>query len=218
MPLTAENLTFLRDVHGKLADRPLQPDCPFYEPIYPVLGDDDPVWIMRRHIELNALQSLQLFSGFRGGGKTTELLRLKRDLENQGYIVLYADAMEYIPSSEPVEISDLLMVLAGAFSDAIEREKMGDIAHESFWRRLENFVTRTEIRIAGVDAKIEGSSPGKEVVGGLKAGLNIKSELRTTSTFRQNLHKFMSARLVELKREVDLFKVDPIGWTGIGVT
>lgn len=54
-----------------------------------------------------------MFSGFRGSGKTTELFRLKKSLEESGYVVLYGDALKYLNPAQEIDISDLLIVLAG---------------------------------------------------------------------------------------------------------
>jgi len=210
MPLTHDEREFLRTVHRKLTDEPLKFGSPFYEPIHKTLDDVDPVWLMQRHIELHDAQSLQLFSGFRGAGKTTELLRLKHELEEQGYFVLYADALDYVNPAEPIDISDLLMVLAGSFSDALADRIDIDVGRTSFWDRLKNFLTNTEIRISAVEAKAELSSPGKEVLGGLKAGLNVKAELKTGSSFRESLQKFLASQLTDLMAQVDQFFEDGI--------
>jgi hypothetical protein len=199
MALTADDDAFLKKVLGNLADKPLEAGSPFYEPIHTVMDDDDPVWLMQRHVELNDSESLQLFSGFRGAGKTTELLRLKAILEERGYIVLYADALDYINPAEPVEISDLIMVLAGSFSDALLDLVEGDVEHESFWTRFANFLTNTEVRLTGIDLKAEGGP------GSVKAGMTIKAEFKTGSTFRQRLQSALSGRLSELKAEADAF-------------
>ena len=212
MALTKDELDFLRVTHRQLADVPLEPNDPLREPIHEVLDDADPVLSMQRRVNFNDVQSLQLFSGFRGAGKTTELFRLRNELRKQNYVVLYADAMAYVNPAEPIDIADMLMVIAGAFSDtlATHPDFMTDIAHESFWDRLKNFLTRTEVRISGADLKSDYSSPGKAVLGGLSAGLNIKAEIKTASSFRQNLQKFLSGHLVELKNEVDLFIEDGV--------
>jgi hypothetical protein len=75
--LTPDDLRFLKAVHGQFADKPLQPGDPRYEPLHQVFGDTDPVALMQRHIVFNDPESIQLFSDFRGSGKTTELLSLK---------------------------------------------------------------------------------------------------------------------------------------------
>ncbi len=212
MALGKDDLDFLRAMHRKLADVPLHPDDPLREPIHEVLDDADPVQLMQREVEFNDVESLQLFSGFRGAGKSTELLRLKRDLEAQGYLVLYADAMNYVNPAEPVDISDMILVLAGAFSDTLAEhpDMQTDIARETFWDRFKNWVAKTEVRLTGIDTKVEYKSPGQAVLGGVTAGLNIKAELKTASSFRQDLQKFLSAHLVALKNEADLFIEDGI--------
>src|SRR5688500_4143659 len=110
---------FLKGLYQNLADRPLEPDHPFRVAVYDRQGAEDPVDSMSRHIRYTDVQSMQMFSGFRGSGKTTELFRLRKDLEERGYVVLYGDALEYLNPAEPIDISNLLIVLAGAFSDAL---------------------------------------------------------------------------------------------------
>ncbi len=207
MPLTPEDDAFLRELHGNLADHPLEPGDRFYEPIHTLLDDDDPVWLMQRHVELNSVQSLQLFSGFRGAGKTTELFRLRSILADKGYVVLYADALDYLNPAEPVDISDLIMVLAGSFSDALDDLGL-DAGRESFWTRFANFLTNTDLTIGGAEFKGEVAGPGP--ASSIKAGINIKAEFKTGSTFRQRLKTALSGRLSELKAESDAFFEDGI--------
>ena len=209
MALTAEEDALLKRLHGNLADRPLDPvkkeDSRFYEPLHTVMDDDDPIWLMERHIELNPVESLQLFSGFRGSGKTTELLRLRGRLQAKNYIVLYADALTYLNPSAPVEISDLIHVLAGAFSDALADMAGLDIEREAFSTRFATFLKTAEVKIVGFDAKAEIGA-----VGAVKAGLGIKAEFKAGSTFRQRLQTALSGRISELKGEADAFVQDGI--------
>lgn len=132
MPLSQSERSFLKQIHQNLADKALPPDSPFYEPVYPELGLEDPVQQIETLIDFGGVESIRLFSGFSGSGKTTELLRLQRSLEAQGYFVLYADALNYVNASEPIEITDLLMVMAGAFSDALEERLDTDVSRETF--------------------------------------------------------------------------------------
>lgn len=209
MALTAEQDALLKRLHGNLADRPLNParaeDRRFYEPLHTVMDDDDPVWLMERHIELNPVESLQLFSGFRGSGKTTELLRLRGRLQAKNYTVLYADALTYLNPSAPVEISDLILVLAGAFSDALADLAELDIERESFWARFATFLSKSDVKITGTDIKAEVG-----LGGAVKAGLGIKAEFKAGSTFRQRLQTALSGRISELKGEANAFVEDGI--------
>ena len=208
MALSKEERGFLRGLHTRVADRALEPDDPLYEPIHQQLNEDDPVAIMQGRIELADVQTMQLFSGFSGCGKTTELFRLRRDLRKQGYIVLYADALAYVNQFEPLTIADMLMVVAGAFSDALKSDLQIDMQQESFWERLRRFIERIEVRPSGSEAKLEYSSPGHSILGGIKAGLSIRAELKTGSNFRRQLQEFLSAYLVQLQRDVEQFFED----------
>jgi hypothetical protein len=133
MALNPADRAFLKQTYQDLADKPLPPDSPFYEPVYQELGLDDPVQQIATLIDFAGIESIRLFSGFRGSGKTTELFRLRRALEAQGYFVLFADALSYVNAAEPIEITDLLMVLAGAFSDALETRLKVDVARQTYW-------------------------------------------------------------------------------------
>ncbi len=205
MSLSQDDREFVRGLYRRVLDQPLEPDDPLYEPIHEQLNEDDPVAIMQRRIELADVQTMQLFSGFSGSGKTTELFRLRRNLREQGCVVLYADALKYVDPFDPLPIGDMLMVAAGAFSDAIQEDLGIDLRTESFWDRLPGLVARTEIRLSGGDAKLEYSSPGHSVLGGIKAGLNIKAELKTRSSFRRTLQEFLAAHLVQLQEDVAQF-------------
>ncbi len=209
MPISPSDRAFLKQLYANLADEALQPDSPFYEPVYQTLGLDDPVQQISTLIDFGGVESIRLFSGFRGSGKTTELLRLQRLLETQGYFVLYADALNYVNAAEPIEIADLLMVMAGAFSDALEEKLGGGIARETFWDRIWTFLN-TEINLKEIGAKVGYETPAKELFGSVKTGLDLKFELKSATNFRRQLQGFLTNKLKELKNNVDRFFEDGI--------
>nr|MBA3241654.1 ATP-binding protein [Acidobacteriota bacterium] len=190
------------------------PDTPrfeqFYQPIYEIPGKEDPVDFLQKAIQFSEYESLQLFSGFRGSGKTTELFRLKQRLEQEGYVVLYVDAFDYISPSDEIDISDLLIVLAGGFSDALEKwtaqlQQPVKLSNESFWTRIKNYLTRTTIQLTEAGLTVEADSPASQVLGGLKAGLDLKLAIKESPTFRQNVQKLMANRIGELRASVHQF-------------
>lgn len=191
---------FKKDLYQRLNDKPLPPGAAFYEPVYDRAGSEDPVELMRSHIEFSETESIQMFSGFRGSGKTTELLRLKQCLEAQGYVVLYGDALSYLNPAQEIDISDLLIVLAGAFSDALEKEKFVAIGTDSYWNRFVNFLTKTQ-----VDVSEFGLKAGTD-----ELGADIKLSFQSTPTFRQELQKKLANRIGELKRDVNKFFEDGV--------
>jgi hypothetical protein len=204
MPLSQSDRAYLKQLYGNLADEALQPDSPFYEPVYQELGLDDPVQQISTLIDFDGVESIRLFSGFRGSGKTTELLRLRRLLEDRGYFVLYADALNYVNAAEPIEITDLRMVMAGAFSDTLEETLGSDIARETFWDRIWTFLN-TEINLKEATAKVGYETPAKELFGSVKTGLDLKFELKSATNFRRELQGFLANKLKELKNNVDRF-------------
>lgn len=179
-----------------VVDQPLEPADELYEPLYEDVPGN-PVDLLFEDIDLSQPESLSFISGFRGSGKTTELFRLRRKLIDQGYFVAYANALDYLLPSETVEISDFLLILAGSFSEAIEKELNIDPAKEGFWTRFVHFLTKTEVKLDGFDVK--AGIPGTDV------GLNFKTSLRQVPSFRQQLREKLGSRLGELRREVHKF-------------
>jgi hypothetical protein len=203
MPLSQEDQIVLKRIYQNLLDKPLQPGDPRYEAVYDHPGCYDPIRQLQRRIEYAETESLSLFSGFRGSGKTTELFRLRKNLEDAGYVVIYADALDYVNTSSPIEISDLLIILAGAFSDALAEMGSG-IASENYWTRLVNWLTRTQVDVKELGLKVEGGT------GAAKAGADLKLELRMAPTFRQKLAAALSGRIGEMHKEVMLFFEDGV--------
>jgi len=191
----------LKGIYQELQDRPLEPGDPRYQPVYDHPGCDDPIKQLEQRIKFADPESLNFFSGFRGSGKTTELFRLRTRLEQLDYTVLYADALDYVNPAAPIEISDLLITLAGAFSDALQEMKI-DIATENYWTRIWNWLSRTEVIAKELGLKSETG------LGPVKSGADLKLELRTTPSFRQKLSKALSGRIGELHAEVTNFFED----------
>jgi hypothetical protein len=205
MPLTAEQRALKKTIYNRIkVDEPIQPTDDRYVQIYRN-PETDPIERLKEHIELTEVESMQFFSGFRGSGKTTELYRLKSKLEADGYFVIYANALDYINPADELDITDLLIVLAGAFSDALDEELGTDIKHESYWERIKQYLLNTNLEVSEATLKSEVSTPAKDVIGGLKAGVDLKLALSTTPSFRQNLQKLLTNRIGELKRGVDNF-------------
>ncbi len=200
MPLTENERSLLKNIYQRLKEKdPLKPDDKDYFELYqPIYGDpdrEDPVELMQRHIELSDIESIQLFSGFRGTGKTTELFRLKNQLESETCVVLYADALEYFGQSDEVDIVTTLVALAGAFGDSLNNELQVDILGESYWRRFANFLSKYDVNISEL---------------GFPVGVDIKLSLHSTPSFREILGKALASRVSELKNHADKFIEDGV--------
>ena len=196
--------SFLRNLAGKLADKPLEFNDELYEPIYdlPALGLDDPVPLLASRIDFAGHESINLFSGFRGAGKTTELFRLKHRLEQEGYIVIYVEALDYVNAAEPIDITQLLLAMAGAFSEEVEKLVGNGPLSENFWDRTWRFLN-TDIVLKEITAKIGASTPEIGPFGGLKCGADLKFELQSPTAMRDRIQSALLARLHEFKSQVD---------------
>ena len=212
MALTTAQNDFRRQMHRALADAPLEPDDKYRVPIHEKLDPVDPIRMMIDEIDFSDQQSIQFLSGFRGSGKTTELFRCRKMLEEKGALVLYADAMDYLNPAEPLELTEILLVLAGAFSDAVadHPDFETNIARESYWERAWNFFTNTRVNIKEVNAGIEYASPAGGPLGGLKGKFDLKAEIKTATTFKKQLQAALSGHQVALKNDVDDFIDDGI--------
>ena len=191
----------LRLLYGRLHDPPLDimkpDDRELYVPLYESSSDlampeIDPVSRLLRQIQLSQEQSIQFFSGFRGAGKSTELLRLRRELGHQNYLVIYANALNYINETGVLDISDLLILVAGAFSDGLkDRSILGrDLKHQSFWDSLFNYLKRIKFSFGEIS---------------ISAGLELKASLKDSPSFRQKMQSALSPHIATLKAEVDQY-------------
>ncbi|HTU47526.1 MAG TPA: hypothetical protein VMF91_20860 [Bryobacteraceae bacterium] len=175
----------LATCYRHLQERPIEPGHPFYVEIWEH-SDHDPIQRLRKHILWTEIESLQLFSGFNGSGKTTQLRRLKQELEEQGYLVIYADADEYLNLREPIEVEELLVTIAGAFSGQIDSSLLTD----SYWKRFVNYL-EAEVKLSEITFKTDPVS--------------FKAELKSSPTLRQRIRKAIESRLPEFRRQVQAF-------------
>ncbi len=206
MSLTPDDRAFLKAFFRNLKDTPLSPGDDRYVPLYarPDLGMDDPVALLERNIQFGGIQSTQLFSGFRGTGKSTELRRLQRDLRAAGYVVVLVDIDQYLNTSAPIDISDFLMFLAGSFGDGLVADGTLDASqvHGGFWEKLGALVARLDIEEATFAAKFQpqvAASRAGEI------GAEVKVGLKEDTTLRARMQRAFAGHVGALVRDVREF-------------
>lgn len=189
---------FLKELFNRLSDRPLEPTDDRYEPLYEgeVVLVDDPVRELLKTIEFSEV-STQLFSGFRGTGKSTELRRLRRSLEGLGgYRVLLIDMQDVINLHTPIEVSDFLLAVAGSVGDGAADLLGTDPAKEGFWARFTGFLRhRVQVKELGLSA----NDPAGIV------GAQIKANIKADPSFKERLQVRMQGHLGALVDEVHRF-------------
>jgi hypothetical protein len=148
-------------------------DCDPYAPLDPATdkryydlgkaglrGETDQIEGLLDCIVLKPSQSCQLFSGFSGSGKSTELRRLALLLEEEGFSVLQADIRDYHDLSHALSVEDLLVIIAGAFGEAVGKRLQEDAPDESYWLRFITFmqqdleIKEAKISLGVADLKI----------------------------------------------------------------
>ena len=141
---------------------------------------EDPIKQLSFKIRAADNSAVYLFSGMPGTGKSTQLLRLKKNLEDQGHIAVYVDMGMYSNTSTPVGIVDLMLSVVGAFSECASEALSADVVQEDFWTRASNFF-KSKIKIEGFDFGLEAAASG------VKATAKVKAELDSNPSFKKKL-------------------------------
>ena len=190
--MAPDDREFLRNYFRQVSDEPLDPTDDRYIRLYGTeMADQDPVDLLASAIEWTPIESVQLLSGFRGTGKSTELKRLKQRLERADYQVFLCDAEDYLNLSTPVDVGDFLLAIAGAFSDAIDERLGEDPKRENYWTRFSHFLNKTTVDMEGLSIGFKGTG--------------IKASLKSDPTFKQRLQQRLAGHLGALVADVRAF-------------
>jgi len=135
-----------------------------------------------------------LLSGYRGAGKTTELLRLKRELDHDVYFPVYFDVEDYFNTELPLEAGTFLVALAAGFVDNL---KEVDGLKQKLYDRIRTFFQRLNI-----DAEVSAS------ISGGPASLDLRATLRDDESFRAQVKKALESNRKTFKEEMHAFFSD----------
>ena len=112
----------------------------------------NPIERLKTVITASEAPTLQLFSGFIGSGKSTELKKLVSELEQEGYTPLLLDYEDYFNLYEPPNINDLFASIASGLDEFIKNSCGGGI--RPYWDRVLAFVKSVSIGEVGIEAGI----------------------------------------------------------------
>ncbi len=186
----------LRDFYKSLTGHgamPLEPDDPYYVPILESQPEKDPILQLWQRIEWAESESVNLLTGFRGNGKSTELKRLKRMLEQSGCKVFLVNMLDYIMMTKPLELSDFVLSLMAALAAKAEELGLTDVS-ESYWKRLLNFL----------QSDVEIETLGLEYKSG-RAAAKLGMRLKTEPTFKQRIQEQLRGHLTRLIEDAGNF-------------
>lgn len=175
--------------------------------------------ILRREVKLAEDKPLcLLFSGLRGSGKSTELLRLVDRLTEDDYLMVLLDVDERIDLNTPLNLTDLMLLMLYESERAVLRAEDDDqekATRVGAFARMWNWVTTTDVNL-----KTElGADFEAPLVPGLKA--KIVGELKTKTLLRDRVRAVVESRPTAFLGEIreafdDLRKrTDALGRQGL---
>lgn len=169
---------------------------------------EDPVQELADQIDFSDSAGTYLFTGNRGTGKTTELLRLAKILRRDEYNceVFYVDIAEYLYLylSDPIEVSDFPIAVMGGLSEKFRERFKEDPGREGYLERVFKFL-RTEVQLTELKASM-GAADFKLA---FQENPTFKQELqRKTRGFVEKLVQQARQFALELKKQIALLKSD----------
>lgn len=137
-------------------------------------------------------KSAQLFAGFRGTGKSTELSRVAEELRDD-YTVLWFKADDYHHMSDALSIEELVLVLAAGIGEqASKRLGIETFEEKNVWRRMADFLNQ-EVEVK----KLKFSFSEVELKGRLRQGEKFKDDLQQLLRERPDALKRFFHELVD---------------------
>ena len=199
MPLAQTMQDELEKLYNALADRVLEPGDPVYVAQVNCQGNGngDVVEAIATEIKWQQGGGVCLFTGQRGTGKSTELKRLKKRLEDLGAVAFYADLSEFLLLTKEVEISDFLVSVAGAMSEQVEQLYGGSPGNRSYWDRLSDFL-QTKVEIKEFSAKLPG--------------VDIKAALKNDPDFKRRVQEAARGHVAQLVRDAHGFLAEAVNY------
>jgi len=179
---------------------PLQPGDPAYVDCRDVRGDADVLRDLGREIVRSQRKTCQLFVGHRGGGKSTELLRLKAYLETQGCFVVYFAAIgdSGDMDQEDVQYADILL--------ACTRHLLEDL-RQADPKPVLNWL-RDRLQSLQAIAQMEIRLDGLPIEGQITQFAKLTTAIRAVPSQRQEIRKQLDPHTVTLLSALNEFIAD----------
>ena len=143
---------------------------------------------MATAIEWSGAESAQLLSGHRGTGKTTELQRLRRMLEDRGHIAVHIDMEDHLHLSSPVDVASFLLAATAAIEDALRKHCALPAVGGSIFERFSDWLQRTQLEVGQLSLRV----PAAE----------LKLNLKESPAFKDQLARAVTGHLGSLTQEV----------------
>lgn len=161
-----------------------------------VRGDGDILQAVGREILLSARKTCQLYAGHRGAGKSTELLRLQKHLNDQGFFVVYFAAEEEDIDPEDVQYTDILLACTKNILAAFKNLDSQPVLYwlKERWEDLKDLL-QTQISFEELSLEVQVSQFAK-ITTKMRSEPNERRKIREkinphTTTLTEALNKFI---------------------------
>jgi len=178
-----------------------------------VRGDADILTELGNKMQLANNNTCQLYSGHRGGGKSTELLRLKQYLGNRQFYVVYFAADEEDIDSEDAQYTDILLACTRRLlKDLHPIANPNPVLNwlKERWQDLKD-LAQTEMNFESMAVELQLSQFAK-----------LTTNLRAVPELRQEIRQKINPHTVTLIQALNEFLADakkklPNGYTKLAV-
>jgi AAA ATPase domain len=170
-------------------------DSRYYIDFSSVRGGNVIQRLRRTIVNQTAQATCQLFTGHIGCGKSTELFRLKNELEQQGFHVVYFESSADLDMAD-VDVSDILLAITRQVSSSLE--KVGIRLKPTYFVNL--FHELSEFLQTPIEFSAEASFSLPMNIG--KVTAKTKDSPRLRSQLRQYLEPRTSSILEAINQEV----------------
>ncbi|MBW4512029.1 MAG: AAA family ATPase [Scytonematopsis contorta HA4267-MV1] len=152
-----------------------------------------------------------LFSGHIGCGKSTELLRLKTELEAEGFYVVYFESSEDLEMAD-VDIGDFLLAIARRVSQSLDNIQIGEARKlkellQGAWKVLNAEVEGMKLKLPGV-GEVGVTTEGEKF--SLSFGIGeITAKTKSDATLRYRLNQFLGPQKAKLLEAINKELLEP---------
>jgi len=152
-----------------------------------------------------------LFTGHIGCGKSTELLRLKTELEQEGFHVVYFESSEDLEMTD-VDISDVMLAIARRVSQSLDKLLLGEPSRlkellQGAAKVLNSDVTGMKFKVPGVgDVGVTAEKEKFSLAFGIG---EITTKAKSDATLREKLNQYLGPQKTQLLEAINQELLEP---------
>ncbi|MBD0314397.1 MAG: AAA family ATPase [Microcoleus sp. T3-bin5] len=152
-----------------------------------------------------------LFTGHIGCGKSTELLRLRTELEQEGFHVVYFESSEDLEMTD-VDISDVLLAIARRVSQSLDKLLLGEPSRlkellQGAAKVFNSDVTGMKFKVPGVgDVGVTSEKEKFSLAFGIG---EITTKAKSDATLREKLNQYLGPQKTQLLEAINQELLEP---------